>query len=67
MGSVSLFCRAALCSGECVSDKNKAAVHWCGITADLYAQQILIGVAAVSHGVCQPVSKSSIVQWEMRF
>ena len=66
MGSVSQFQRAALCSGECVFAKNSAAVQGCGITADLYAQQIFIGAAAV-HGVCQPVLQSSIVQWRMRF
>ena len=67
MGSVSQFQRAALCSGECVFDKNSGAVHWCGITADLYAQQIVIGVTAVSPGVCQPVLQSSAVLWRMRF
>jgi len=34
--------------------KNSAAVHWFRIIADLYEQQIFIGVNAVSQGCCQP-------------
>ncbi len=47
--------------------KNSVAVHWFCITADLYEQQIIIGVNAVSQGCCQPVLQSSIVQWRMHF
>ncbi len=47
--------------------KNSAAVHWFRINADLYEQQIIIGVNAVSQGCCQPVLQSSIVQWRIHF
>jgi len=42
--------------------KNSAAVHGFRIIADLYEQQIIIGVNAVSQGCCQSVLQSSIVQ-----
>ena len=40
--------------------KNSAAVHWVFISADLYEQQILLVVTAVSEGCYQPVLHSSI-------
>ena len=72
-GSVSLFQLAALLNGECLFDKNSAAV--CGITADLYAQQILIGVtchqgsvslfcrAALCCGECVSDKNKAAVHW----
>ncbi len=47
--------------------KNSAAVHGFCIIADLYEQQMFIGLNAVSQGCCQPVLQSSIVQWRMHF
>ncbi len=47
--------------------KNSAAVHGFCIIADLYEQQMFIGVIAVSQGCCQAVIQSSIVQWRMHF
>ncbi len=45
--------------------KNSAAVHGFCIIADLYEQQIIIGVIAVSQGCCQSVLQSSIELWGM--
>ena len=56
----SLFCRAALCCGECILPRT---VDWFCITADLHEQQIWMVVVAVSQGCCQPVLQSSIVLW----
>ncbi len=40
--------------------KTTAAVHWVFISADLYEQQILLVVTAVTEGCYQPVLHSSI-------
>jgi len=42
-----------------------AAVHWCGVTADLHDEQPPIGVIAVSQACSQPVLLSSTDQWEV--
>ena len=34
---------------------NTAAVHWCMMTANLYAEWVFIGVHAVAQGCCQLV------------
>jgi len=45
----------------------RAAVHQSWVTADLYEQQISIGVIAVTQGCCQPVLQSSPEQQGMPF
>jgi len=46
--AVSLFCRAALNTGELILPKTTAAVHWRWLTAILYEEQICIGVTTVT-------------------
>ena len=43
------------------------AKPWCWVTADLYEQQIFIGVFAVAQACCEPFLQSSTEQWEMHF
>ena len=38
---------------------NTAAVHWCLVTANLYAEWMFIGVNAVAQGCCQLAWHSS--------
>jgi len=42
-------------------------VHLCWVTADLYVEQILMGVTAVTQACCQAVLQSSTEQWRMHF
>ena len=62
---MSLFCRAALNSGECIFPKAVLQYWW--VTAHLYEQQILIGVIAVTLGCCEPVLQSSTEQCGMYY
>jgi len=43
------------------------AVSWCCVTTDLYVQQIVIGLIAVTQACCQAVLHSSTEQWGMHF
>ncbi len=43
------------------------AVNQCWVAAELYVEQILIGVTAVTQARCQAVLQSSIEQWGMHF
>ena len=44
-----------------------AAVHLSWFTAQLYEEQISIGVIAVTQACCEPVLQSSTEQWGMHF
>ena len=46
--------------------KTSAAVPWWGVNAQLYEQQILVGVFAMSQGFCQPGLHSSTEEQGMR-
>ena len=47
--------------------KNNVAVHWRLVTADLYEQQISIGVIALTQICCESVMHSSTEQWGLNF
>jgi len=44
-----------------------AAVHFCGLTAHLYEEQISIGEIAVTQCLLWPVLQSTTDQWGMHF
>ena len=44
-----------------------AAVHLSWFTAQLYDEQISIGVIAVTQACCEPVLQSNTEQWGMHF
>jgi hypothetical protein len=46
---------------------NRAAVHWCWVTAHLYEEQISLGVTAVLSACCGPVLQSSTAEWGLHF
>ena len=47
--------------------QNSVAVHWWWVTAQLYGQQIFMGVIAVTQGCCQAVLHSNTEQLEQHF
>jgi len=65
--AVSLFVRAALNSGDCILPKTNAALHWCGVAAHPYEQQVFPSVIPVTQSCCQPVLQSSPEQLEIFF
>ena len=46
---------------------SSAAVHFCGVTAPLYEEQVSIGVIAVTQACCEAVLQSSTKQQSVHF
>ena len=47
--------------------QTSAAVHFCWLTAHLYAKHLSTGVIALTQACCEPVLQSTTIQWRMHF